>query len=65
LLNLAQRSLGDPQRLVVLEQQLEAHMGEILSEAADAGYSTAEVLMAFRVVCDRQRTALAEDPDAA
>jgi hypothetical protein len=64
-MNLARRGLDDPERLVELEQQLEAHMAEVLAEAADAGYSSAEVLMAFKVVCERQHHALAEDPDPA
>jgi hypothetical protein len=64
-LKLAHRALGHPERLVELEQQLERHMSELMAEAADAGYSTAEVLMAFKVVCDRQHMALAEDPDPA
>ena len=64
-MKLARRVLSDPQRLVELEQQLETQMTEILAEAADAGYSTAEVLMAFKIVCDHQHHALAEDPDPA
>jgi hypothetical protein len=62
-MQLARRPLHDPERLVELEQQLEEHMTELLAEAADAGYSSAEVLMAFKVVCDRQHKALEEDPD--
>ena len=64
-MKLARRRLEDPQRLVDLEHQLEEHMSELLAEAADAGYSSAEVLMAFKVVCDRQHKALEEDPDPA
>jgi hypothetical protein len=64
-LKLAHRALGHPERLVELEQQLERHMSELMAEAADAGYSTAEVLMAVKVVCDRQHMALAADPDPA
>jgi hypothetical protein len=64
-MNLARRSLDDPERLVELEQQLEAHMSEVLAEAADAGYSSAEVFIAFKLVCERQHYALAEDPDPA
>jgi len=64
-MNLARKPLEDPQRLVELEQQLEAHMSEVLAEAADAGYSSAEVLMAFKIVCERQHAALSEDPDPA
>ena len=62
---LARRALEDPNRLVELEQQLETHMSELAAEAADAGYSSAEVLMAFKVVCERQHAALAADPDPA
>ena len=62
---LARRQLQDPQRLVDLEQQLEAQMTETLAQAADAGYSAAEVLMVFKVVCERQHKALSEDPDPA
>ena len=64
-MKLARRPLEDPNRLVALEQQLEAQMSQLLAEAADAGYSMAEVLMAFKVVCERQHAALAEDPDPA
>lgn len=64
-MNLARRSLDDPHRLVELEQQLEQHMSEVLAEAADAGYSSAEVLMAFKLVCERQHRALELDPDPA
>lgn len=64
-MKLARRHLEDPERLVELELHLEEHMNELLAEASDAGYSTAEVLMAFKIVCDRQHTALAEDPDPA
>lgn len=64
-MKLARRALEDPNRMVELEQQLESHMDNLLAEAADAGYSTAEVLMAFKIVCDRQHAALAEDPDPA
>lgn len=64
-MKLARRGLEDPNRLVELEQQLETHMSEVLAEAADAGYSSAEVLMAFKVVCERQHAALAVDPDPA
>jgi hypothetical protein len=64
-MKLARRALADPERLVELERQLERHMSEVLAEAADAGYSTAEVLMALNIVCDRQHMALSEDPDPA
>lgn len=64
-MKLAYRALGHPERLVELEQQLDSHISELMAEAADAGYSAAEVLMAFKVVCDRQHMALAEDPDPA
>lgn len=64
-MKLARRHLNDPDRLVELEHQLEAHMRELLAETADAGYSAAEVLMAFKVVCERAHLALAEDPDPA
>jgi hypothetical protein len=64
-MKLARGAQDDPERLVELEKQLDQHMTEILSEASDAGYSTAEVLMAFKMVCERQYTALAEDPDPA
>lgn len=64
-MKLARRSLDDPHRLVKLEQQLEQHMSEVLAEAADARYSSAEVLMAFKLVCERQHRALELDPDAA
>ena len=64
-MKLARRLLDDPERLVELERQLEDHIAETLAEAADAGYSTAEVLMALKLVCERQYTALANDPDPA
>ena len=64
-MTISHRGQEDPNRLVELEQQLETHISELFAEAADAGYTTAEVLMAFKVVCDRQHTALAEDPDPA
>lgn len=64
-MNLALRTTDDPERLVELQQQIEQHMNELLAEAADAGYSSAEVLMAFRVVCDRQHKALEADQDQA
>lgn len=64
-MKLARRNLEDPNRLVELEQQLETHMSEVLAEAADAGYSSAEVLIAFKVVCERQHAALTADPDPA
>jgi hypothetical protein len=64
-MKLARLALSDPQRLVELERQLEEHMGEVLAEASDVGYSAAEVLMAFKIVCERQHKALIEDPDPA
>jgi hypothetical protein len=64
-MNLARRGLEDPERLVELEQQLETKMAEVLAEAGDAGYSSAEVLVAFKLVCERQHKALLEDPDPA
>jgi hypothetical protein len=64
-MKLARRPLEDPNRLVELEQQLEAHMSELVAGAADVGYSSAEVLMAFKVVCERQHAALMADPDPA
>lgn len=65
MMKLARRHLDDPERLVELEKQLEEHMNELIAEAADAGYSTAEMLMVFKLVCDRQHTALSQDPDPA
>jgi hypothetical protein len=62
-MKLGRRPLQDPNRLVELEQQLEAHMSDVIAEAADAGFSSAEVLMALRVVCERQHVALSADPD--
>lgn len=62
-MKLGRRPLQDPNRLVELEQQLEAHMSDVIAEAADAGFSSAEVLMALRVVCERQDVALSADPD--
>jgi len=64
-MKLARRMPDDPERLVELERQLENHISETLAEAADAGYSTAEVLMALKLICERQYTAIAEDPDPA
>ena len=60
-MKLARRKVDDPERLIELEQQLHAQMDELLAEAADAGYSTAEVLTAFKTVCERQHTASAKD----
>ena len=64
-MKIARRTLEDPNRLVELEQQLESNMSEVLAEAADAGYSSAEVLMAFKLVCERQHAALTADLDPA
>ena len=64
-MKLARRMPDDPERLVELERQLENHISETLAEAADAVYSTAEVLMALKLICERQYTAIAEDPDPA
>lgn len=64
-MKLQRPALDDPDRMVELERQLEDQMSELLAEAADAGYSMAEVLMAFKVVCDRQHQVLSEDPDPA
>ncbi|RYG65857.1 hypothetical protein EON80_16550, partial [bacterium] len=64
-MKLARRALEDPNRLVELEQQLENHMSEVLAEAADAGYSSAEVLIALKVVCERLHAALTADPNPA
>lgn len=57
--------LNDPDRLVALEHALDSHATELIADAAEAGYSTAEVLMALKMVCERQYAALAEDPDPA
>lgn len=64
-MQLARRSLNDPERLIERERSLDAHIVELIAEAADAGYSTAEVLIALRMVCEHQHSALAEDPDPA
>lgn len=64
-MKLARRSLDDPERLVELEDQLDSHISEVLAEAANAGYSTAEVLIALKIVCERQYMALLEGADAA
>jgi len=64
-MKLQRRALDDPERLVELEHQLEEQMTELLAEAADAGYSMAEVLIAFKIVWERQQTALSYHPDPA
>lgn len=64
-MQLARRGLDDPSRLVELEQQLEAETAMLAAEAVDAGYSMAEVLVALKIVCDRQHAALKADPDLA
>lgn len=64
-MKLARRALDDPERTVELERELETHMNELMAEATDAGYSPGEVLIAFKIVCERQYTALVEDPDPA
>jgi hypothetical protein len=57
--------MDDPERLVMLEHELGGLTVELIADAADAGYSTAEFLMAMKMVCERQYSALAEDPDPA
>jgi len=56
-------ALDDPHQLVDLERQPEDPVTEVLAEAADTGYSMAEVLIAFNLVCDRQHDALSEYRD--
>jgi len=57
--------LNDPDRLVALEHALDSHATELIADAAEAGYSTAQVLMALKMLCERQYTAIAEEPDPA
>lgn len=52
---------NDAERLEVLEEQLEAQMIANLALAADAGYSTEEVLQALKTVYGRQYRSLFGD----
>lgn len=64
-MKLARRALNDPDRINDLEQEMNDRVTELLGEATDAGYSTAEALAALAAVVATQNMILREDPDPA
>ena len=60
-LELSGRALDDPERLDHLEAAFRRHVGELLAESNEAGYSQSEAITALLSVVDD----LSEDPDPA
>ena len=64
-MKLARRALDDPERKTELEAALDDRVSELIAEANDAGYSTAEAMEALQVVVKNQVVIAGEDPDPA
>ncbi|UVC08229.1 hypothetical protein IHQ71_24240 [Rhizobium sp. TH2] len=64
-MKLARRALDDPDRKTELHAALDDRVSELLAEANDAGYSTAEAMDALQAVVKNQSVIAGEDPDPA
>jgi hypothetical protein len=64
-MKIARRALNDLDRKAELQAALDDHVSELLAEANDAGYSTAEVIDALQAVVKNQALIAGEDPDPA
>lgn len=64
-MKLARRALDDPERKTELEAALDDRVSELIAEANDAGYSTAEAMDALQAVVKNQAVITGGDPDTA
>lgn len=64
-MKLARRAIDDPERMRELEATLDDRVSELLAEANDAGYSTAEATRALLKVVQNQAAISDADPDPA
>jgi hypothetical protein len=64
-MKLARRATNDPLRISELESPFDDRVSELLAEANDAGYGTAEATTALLKVVQNQAAISNEDPDPA
>lgn len=64
-MKLARRATDDPERIRELEATFDDRVSELLSEANDAGYSTAEATRALLKVVQNKAVISDADPDPA
>lgn len=64
-MKLARRAIDDPERIRELEASFDDRVSELLAEANDAGYATAEATRALLKVVQNQVAISNEDPDPA
>lgn len=64
-MKLARRAIDDPERIRELEASFDDRVSELLAEANDAGYGSAEATKALLKVVQNQARISDEDPDPA
>ena len=64
-MKLARRAIDDPKRVRELEASFDDRVSELLAEANDAGYATAEATRALLKVVQNQVAISNEEPDPA